>query len=139
MASQEDIVEMLSHRNFQPDLWTFDLDTFTFLINLIYTVDLWILICQGLLSFEKRNRLTPAYTKLSTFPMTALFDFQSLLVVIVLAICTSTHIYKIFPNFFERRRDGVFGIAYKLGRVGQRLSPWIALCCLLMAAFNFLG
>ena len=33
----------------------------------------------------------------------------------------------------DNRRDGALGIFWKCARVGERLSPYVSLCCLVMA------
>ncbi|KAK0740515.1 putative S-adenosylmethionine-dependent methyltransferase [Schizothecium vesticola] len=65
--------------------------------------------------------------------MTALFNFQSLLLIILLLICTSTYLHSIFPAIMDRNKEGFKGIFWKCARIGERLSPYISLCCLFMA------
>ncbi|KAJ5562210.1 hypothetical protein N7461_000971 [Penicillium sp. DV-2018c] len=74
--------------------------------------------------------------------MTALFNFQSLLLVILLIICTSSYAHSIMPGIMDRNQNGwvltlgcdaVFGIFWKCARVGERLSPYVSICCVLMA------
>lgn len=86
--------------------------------------------------------------------MSALFDFPSLLVVILLFICSSTFAKSLYPNIFgtsapsnnvpmgtemgsnnnaANQRIGMYGIAWKASRIGERLSPYIAVACLVMA------
>jgi hypothetical protein len=33
----------------------------------------------------------------------------------------------------------VFGIFWKFARIGERLSPYVSICCVLMAASIFVG
>ncbi|KAK1674335.1 hypothetical protein BDP55DRAFT_612396 [Colletotrichum godetiae] len=66
--------------------------------------------------------------------MTALFNFQSLLLVILLLICTCAYAHQLMPAIMDRNKDGVMGIFWKFARVGERLSPYISLCCVVMAA-----
>ena len=33
----------------------------------------------------------------------------------------------------ERNKNGAFGIFWKLARIGERLSPYVSICCILMA------
>ncbi|KAM9877644.1 hypothetical protein VDGL01_08279 [Verticillium dahliae] len=68
-----------------------------------------------------------------TAKMSALFNFQSLLLVILLLICTSAYTHQIFPSFMDNRKDGVVGIFWKFARVGERLSPYVSLACVFMA------
>ncbi|PKS12210.1 hypothetical protein jhhlp_001509 [Lomentospora prolificans] len=63
----------------------------------------------------------------------ALFNFQSLLLVILLLICTSSYAHAMFPAIMDRNKDGFGGIFWKCARVGERLSPYISICCVIMA------
>ncbi|KAK8038951.1 hypothetical protein PG993_007362, partial [Apiospora rasikravindrae] len=63
----------------------------------------------------------------------ALFNFQSLLLVIILFICTCTYVHEIFPGLMDRHKTGFPGIFWKAARIGERLSPYVAICCLAMA------
>ncbi|OCK91043.1 S-adenosylmethionine-dependent methyltransferase [Cenococcum geophilum 1.58] len=71
--------------------------------------------------------------------MTALFNFQSLLLAILLLICTSSYAHYVFPGIMDRNKDGVFGIFWKCARIGERLSPYVSICCVLMAISIFMG
>ena len=70
---------------------------------------------------------------LFTEKMSALFNFQSLLTVIVLLICTCAYIRSFWPSILDRNKVGVLGTFWKLARIGERLSPWVATCCVGMA------
>lgn len=61
--------------------------------------------------------------------MTALFDEQSLAIVVVLFICTCTYIKMKAPTLLNTR-EGFRGILWKAARIGERLSPWVGLVCL---------
>ncbi|KAI8824494.1 uncharacterized protein EV422DRAFT_520295 [Fimicolochytrium jonesii] len=65
--------------------------------------------------------------------MSALFNFPSLLFVILLIICTCTYIRGQFPSILDRNKTGVLGLFWKAARIGERLSPYVSLCCVLMA------
>ncbi|KAI3320630.1 DUF1242-domain-containing protein [Xylariaceae sp. AK1471] len=65
--------------------------------------------------------------------MSALFNFQSLLLVILLLICTSAYVHNLFPTILDRNKQGFLGIFWKAARIGERLSPYISLCCVFMA------
>ncbi|KAJ1985054.1 Essential protein suggested to function early in the secretory pathway [Dimargaris verticillata] len=65
--------------------------------------------------------------------MSALFNFQSLLLVILLAICTCTYVHAQFPYILDRNKQGFLGLFWKAARVGERLSPYVSLACVLMA------
>ncbi|UQC74390.1 uncharacterized protein CLUP02_01040 [Colletotrichum lupini] len=69
-----------------------------------------------------------------TQTQTALFNFQSLLLVILLLICTCAYAHQLMPAIMDRNKDGIMGIFWKFARVGERLSPYISLCCVVMAA-----
>jgi hypothetical protein len=68
-----------------------------------------------------------------TCPQTALFNFPSLLLVILLLICTSTYAHSLSPGIMDRNKDGLLGIFWKCARIGERLSPYVSLCCVAMA------
>ncbi|KAL5625089.1 hypothetical protein BROUX41_005149 [Berkeleyomyces rouxiae] len=65
--------------------------------------------------------------------MTALFNFQSLLLVILLLVCTSTYMHAIFTGFMDKNKNGFMSIFWKCARIGERLSPYISICCVFMA------
>ncbi|KAI9203454.1 uncharacterized protein BJ171DRAFT_509693 [Polychytrium aggregatum] len=70
--------------------------------------------------------------------MSAIFHFESLLLVILLLICTCSYIKAQFPSIMDRNRTGILGLFWKLGRIGERLSPYVCLCCILMAVRNLI-
>ena len=65
--------------------------------------------------------------------MSALFNFSSLLTVILLLICTCAYLRSLWPNLLDRRKTGPMGTFWKFARVGERLSPYVALFCIGMA------
>mmetsp|Transcript_1065 Transcript_1065/g.1759 ORF Transcript_1065/g.1759 Transcript_1065/m.1759 type:complete len:95 (-) Transcript_1065:203-487(-) len=87
--------------------------------------------------------------------MSALFDFSSLLVVILLFICAATFTRSLYPTIFNdkppannsddpnnfyaggggsgKSHDGLTGLCWKASRVGERLSPYVAGACAVMA------
>ncbi|XP_059618615.1 protein kish [Phlebotomus argentipes] len=65
--------------------------------------------------------------------MSALFNFQSLLSVLLLLICTCTYLRSIFPSIIDRNKTGVLGIFWKLARIGERKSPYVGVACVFMA------
>lgn len=69
--------------------------------------------------------------------MTALFNFQSLLLVILLLICSCTYIRAIFPSLLDANKAGFLGLFWKAARIGERLSPFISLWCIVMAVRIF--
>ncbi|XP_018334588.1 protein kish, partial [Agrilus planipennis] len=65
--------------------------------------------------------------------MSAIFNFQSLLTVILLLICTCAYLRSLFPSIMDRNKKGIMGTFWKCARIGERKSPWIAASCLIMA------
>ncbi|XP_017878232.1 protein kish-A [Ceratina calcarata] len=70
--------------------------------------------------------------------MSALFNFQSLLTVILLLICTCTYVRAIIPSLLDNRlgKVGLQGTFWKCARIGERKSPYVAASCLLMALYT---
>ncbi|KAF9541962.1 hypothetical protein EC957_002522 [Mortierella hygrophila] len=64
-------------------------------------------------------------------PNSALFNFQSLLLVILLMICTCTYVQS-QTSLLDRNKTGVLGIFWKAARIGERLSPYVSLACICM-------
>ncbi|GFZ45754.1 Protein kish [Saitozyma sp. JCM 24511] len=71
--------------------------------------------------------------------LSALFNFQSLLLVILLLICTCTYIRGAAPGLVDRNKEGFSGIVFKCARIGERLSPYVSLACIAMAVTILLG
>ncbi|XP_044052332.1 protein kish-A [Siniperca chuatsi] len=65
--------------------------------------------------------------------MSAIFNFQSLLTVILLLICTCAYIRAMAPSLLDKNKTGLLGIFWKCARIGERKSPWVACCCVIMA------
>ncbi|KAH8920616.1 DUF1242-domain-containing protein [Atractiella rhizophila] len=65
--------------------------------------------------------------------MSALFNFQSLLLVILLIICTCTYVRGTAPALVDRNKEGFLGLFFKCARIGERLSPYVSLACIAMA------
>ena len=65
--------------------------------------------------------------------MTALFNFQSLVTVLLLAVCTATYLRPRFPSFIDHKKPGFTGLFGRFAVIGERLSPYVALGCLVMA------
>lgn len=65
--------------------------------------------------------------------MSALFNFQSLLTVVLLLICTCAYIRSIAPSLLDKNKTGVLGTFWKCARIGERLSPYVAVSCVGMA------
>jgi hypothetical protein len=65
--------------------------------------------------------------------MTAILNFTSLLRVILLIICTCTYIRGLYPSLLDKNKHGAFGLFWKAARVGERLSPFVSMGCVVMA------
>ncbi|KAI6152712.1 hypothetical protein EDD17DRAFT_1491121, partial [Pisolithus thermaeus] len=63
----------------------------------------------------------------------ALFNFQSLLRVILLMICTCTYVRAVAPRLIDRNKEGILGLFFMSARIGERLSPYVAMACVAMA------
>ncbi|KAI8800288.1 transmembrane protein 167 precursor, partial [Cladochytrium replicatum] len=63
----------------------------------------------------------------------ALFNFESLLLVLLLTICTCAYLRAQFPSLLDRNKTGALGLFWKAARIGERLSPYISICCLIFA------
>ena len=69
----------------------------------------------------------------------AIFDFPALLTVLLLFICTCAYLRAATVNsqtkrsFLDEHKHGLTGFAWKAARVGERLSPWVAVACVVMA------
>ncbi|KAM6289454.1 protein kish-A [Aegotheles albertisi] len=63
----------------------------------------------------------------------AIFNFQSLLTVILLLICTCAYIRSLAPSLLDKNKTGLLGIFWKCARIGERKSPYVAVCCVVMA------
>ncbi|XP_017729940.1 PREDICTED: protein kish-A-like isoform X2 [Rhinopithecus bieti] len=51
--------------------------------------------------------------------MSAIFNFQSLLTVILLLICTCAYIRSLAPSLLDRNKTGLLGIFWKCARIGS--------------------
>ncbi|PXF46723.1 Protein kish-A [Gracilariopsis chorda] len=71
--------------------------------------------------------------------MSAVFNFESLLIVILLVICTCAYIRSMYPSLLDRNKTGFLGIFWKAARIGERLSPFVSACCAVMAISLFLN
>ena len=77
---------------------------------------------------------------------TALFDFSSLCVVLLLLICSAAFLQAktLTPNVEDgtknswlmvrnKAKPGLLGLAWKFARVGERVSPYVSVLCVLAA------
>ncbi|XP_036717177.1 protein kish-A-like [Balaenoptera ricei] len=63
----------------------------------------------------------------------AIFNFQSLLTVILLLLCTCAYILSLALSLLDRNKTGLLGIFWKCVRTGERNSPYVAVCCIVVA------
>ena len=89
------------------------------------------------------HRSSPSLTARAPTPQSAIFDFSSLIVILLLFICTAayTRAYTLKrgddgrpTSMLDRHKGGFRGFAWKAARVGERLSPYVAAACVFMAA-----
>lgn len=70
-------------------------------------------------------------------PDKSLFSFDSILIVLLFAICTASYIRGIYPQMFpNRKQPGFLGLIRSAAVIGDRLSPLVAFGCVFMAVFN---
>ncbi len=67
--------------------------------------------------------------------MSALFDFPSLLVMLLLIICSATFARSLRPKIYSRADTGVYGIAWKASRIGERISLYVSGSCVIAAIY----
>ncbi|CAJ1445955.1 unnamed protein product, partial [Effrenium voratum] len=65
--------------------------------------------------------------------MSALFDFQGLLVVMLVSICTCSYLRPRFGNFLQPKAPGFMGMFGRFAVIGDRLSPFVSVGCIVMA------
>ncbi|NWR35910.1 KISHA protein, partial [Tachuris rubrigastra] len=66
----------------------------------------------------------------------AIFNFQSLLTVILLLICTCAYIRSLAPSLLDKNKTGysLLNLCFWLFPLpGERKSPYVAVCCVVMA------
>lgn len=69
--------------------------------------------------------------------MSALFNFDSLLVLICLFICLSAYLGRIWPEKIRSFNSGFSGLIRNGYIIGERLSPLVAVSCVILAIKNF--
>ena len=79
---------------------------------------------------------------MTTNPQSAIFDFSSLITVILLFIVTCTYLRGFRATIFDNapspdgainRHEGLLGFCWKASRIGERKSEWVGLACVAMA------
>ena len=65
--------------------------------------------------------------------MSALFNFESTLFVLLLIICTSTYVRQYRPSLYHRDSGDLSKqFLYKCSVIGDRLSPVVSVGCIIM-------
>jgi hypothetical protein len=111
--------------------------------------ELYLLLKNGKGTFPFLLAFALCYT--TDLAQSALFNFPSALLCLLLLICTSAYIHQLFPGIMDRNKDGLVnvqicghmeaklrfraftGVFWKCARIGERLSPYISACCIVMA------
>ena len=71
--------------------------------------------------------------------MSVLFSLPSAIFVLLLIICTATHVRAYRPTLYTRSSPEMWkSFLYKCSVVGDRLSPWVAATCALHAFYLLL-
>ena len=77
-----------------------------------------------------------------THIQSAIFDFSSLITVILLFIVTCTYLRSFRATIFDNapqpdgsinRHEGILGFCWKASRIGERKSEYVGLACVIMA------
>ncbi|KAI5360009.1 Putative protein kish [Septoria linicola] len=71
--------------------------------------------------------------------MLGILKFQTFLLVVLLFICTCTYVHGVFPAWLDRNKSGPLGTFWRAARIGERLSPYVSLCCAAMAVSILMG
>ncbi|EPE03781.1 transmembrane protein 167 precursor [Ophiostoma piceae UAMH 11346] len=85
----------------------------------------------------KGNRQEAKGNSANVFKITTSTSFNDTLCAEQPPSCTYVH--QMFPTLLDNRKQGVMGIFWKSARIGERLSPYISLCCVFMAFSVFVG
>ncbi|XP_054947341.1 protein kish-A-like [Physeter macrocephalus] len=62
-----------------------------------------------------------------------IFNFQSLLSVILLLLCTCAYSRSLALSLLDRNKTGLLGIFWKCVRIGEWNSPYVVVCCIVVA------
>ena len=71
--------------------------------------------------------------------MSALFNFQAFMVMVLLFICLCSYLREQFPQTIGDSASfshGFKGMVRKAAIIGDRLSPWISVACMAFAVAN---
>ncbi|XP_030377685.1 protein kish-A-like [Scaptodrosophila lebanonensis] len=69
----------------------------------------------------------------------ALFSLSSMVSVLLLLTCTCAYVRSVVPQLLDQNRQGWKGIFWKLARIGERCSPFVACACVFRAFALLLG
>uniref|UniRef100_A0A0L8GE07 Protein kish n=1 Tax=Octopus bimaculoides TaxID=37653 RepID=A0A0L8GE07_OCTBM len=72
------------------------------------------------MNFTFQDRVIPT-VKALTNQLSALFNFQSLLTVVLLLICTCTYLRAFFPSLLDKNKQGFLGTFWKCARIANIL------------------
>ncbi|KAI0980325.1 hypothetical protein GJ496_005779 [Pomphorhynchus laevis] len=67
--------------------------------------------------------------------MSALFNFNSLLIVIVLLVCTCTYTKRMIPSIIAEHGGLLSNCAWKLARIGERKSVYVSAVCVSLGIY----
>ncbi|EWM27090.1 transmembrane protein 167 precursor [Nannochloropsis gaditana] len=93
-------------------------------------------------SAEKNTHRRGQLVRLVWDIMSAIFDFSSLITVVLLFIVTCTYLRGFRSTIFDNapsadgainRHEGLLGFCWKASRIGERKSEWVGLACVGMA------
>ena len=56
----------------------------------------------------------------------------------LLLTCTCAYVHAIYPAVLDRSKTGLTGVLWKLARIGERLSPYVAVACAVMGVVHLL-
>ncbi|XP_002014202.2 protein kish-A [Drosophila persimilis] len=71
--------------------------------------------------------------------MSAIFHFSGMLSVLLLLICTCAFVRSVVPQLLDTHRTGWKGVFWKMARIGERLSPYVAAACIVQAFVVLMG
>mmetsp|Transcript_5852 Transcript_5852/g.6846 ORF Transcript_5852/g.6846 Transcript_5852/m.6846 type:complete len:86 (-) Transcript_5852:30-287(-) len=79
------------------------------------------------------------YQSIRVRKMSALFNFQGFLTIIILLICTASYVRETKLNSIlnlDAHKHGFRGIIRKFAVIGDRLSPYVSVSCIVFAFAN---
>ncbi|KAF5401482.1 hypothetical protein PHET_05048 [Paragonimus heterotremus] len=85
------------------------------------------------------NIVLDGTSHLQTFSEDYAAFYTCLLSVILLLICTCTYVRHFSPALLDAHKHGLLGLFWKCARIGERKSPYVALCCVVMACAVLFG